>query len=235
MKLFEPTHLNFSELDPAWCLSEAREIIHKIPLFQKSNGSGKFFSNYWSWHFHKDSQQPLIKKFVASLLEQQDIFQKTFGRPLDLNFIHLSYVEDAAQETCIFHRDGYFWNGQCHLTILGNANIEVQNENETETLIQKNGRLWYLNGTKYLHRIKPTFGERFELLAPVSERPEDVQAKLACVTNTPEQWCDSSHPSWLELRARQVNYVKQSIQAGRASNLSVAEFNLSTSNNSRQE
>ena len=43
------------------------------------------------------------------------------------------------------------------------------------------GTLWYLNSTEYVHRIKPTYGERFELLIPNGLNPKVAKLREAMI------------------------------------------------------
>lgn len=193
-------------------------------MFEFSNGSGKFYGTYQTWHFHKSSNHPLIRSFADAAEKYAPEFERIYKKKLNIEFISLAYTPDASRPLCIRHKDGFFFDGQLHLTILGNSHIIVEDPNE-KVLTFDNGTFWYLNGSEYFHTIQPTHGERFELLAPVNQRPEDVAAKKICISDAPERYLDSTHPGWISLRSRQIEHVRQAVIHKRASNLQIAAFN----------
>jgi hypothetical protein len=215
----------FGRTDPSSLVSQARRVMSQIPMSEFSNASGKFFGNYQSWHFYKDSSLPLIKFFIDLCEMYRGDFEDYFEKKMEVNFINLVYTKDSSQQICIRHKDGYFFDGQIHLTILGNSNVVVEH-NGLETLLHHpNGTFWYLNGSEYYHWIKSSIGERIEMLAPVNQRPEDLEKKLICVSERPERYLDTTSEQWKSLRQQQIEHVKIAIREKRASNLEVAAFN----------
>lgn len=220
-----PYDLNLGSVNAQLALNQAEWIRDHLPFTQRANGSAKFYRNYISWGFWRDSQLPLIQDFVAVLEKGRDQFESIYQRPMQIGYIYLSYVEDASQEMCLWHRDGYWWSGQFHLTILGNAEILVR-EKGVETRIRKdNGTVWYLNGTQYEHKIAADhIGPRFELLAPCGFREPSAQAHRNAATETPERWIDGRHPEFVrEIESARI-YMENSIRSGRASNLQRADW-----------
>ena len=124
---------------------------------------------------------------------------------------------------CVWHKDRYFFNGQYHVTIKGNANISVDNEKEIENISVPNGTMWYLNGTEYKHKINTGTGtERFELLAPVSPRPEHVKIRLKQVVDNKWKYIDSTSEEYINFRRKLAEGVEDAVKRGTASNTSVA-------------
>jgi hypothetical protein len=221
-----PPYLDLGSLDRARVRSLAWEIINSLPESERGNSSGKFYRNYRCWHFHKSSEHPLVRDFVASAELSETKFRQVYGRPMRLDFVILSYVEDASEEVCLWHRDGYFFNGQAHLTVEGGANIEVELPNGTEILRRPAGAFWYLNGSSYRHRILPTCGPRIEICAPVEQRVSDVERKAAALPQDSLRLLQGSHPDWIELRREQARYVLDAVRRNTASNSQVAEFSV---------
>lgn len=222
-----PTHIIVDKLDSDWCMSKAEEIIKDIPMSESSNASGKFFHNYKCWHFFKDTSLELIKEVNKIIEENAERFEKVFDRYPISNFAVLSVVDDASEEMCVWHKDGYFFNGQYHLTIEGHGDILVENENGIEEISVEPGTVWYLNGTEYRHKIKATSGRRIELCFPMNQRENDVAAKKECIEpNDPLMYVSGSNPKWIALREQQSEYVRQSVKNGKASNTKIAGFGL---------
>jgi hypothetical protein len=224
-KSLRPHVLSLGEIDPDFALQQARWIHENIPVMQKGNGSGKFYQNYISFGFWHDSQQPLIKKFVELIQSKESIFKEAFEKELRLDYIYLSYVERAEEEICLWHKDGYWWDGQFHMTILGNSQILVQDGGLTIHISAENGTVWYLNGSEYYHKIAQSYsGPRYELLAPCNLRQESINRKGRAVVSQPERWIDGKHPAISEEIEFAVNHMKKAIDENRASNLSVAQW-----------
>ena len=177
--MVEPTHNIFGKLDAKWCLEQCRYIVDKLPRTQVSNTSGKFFNTYEQWQFHKSSNLPIMKKFNEELEKHLPEWEKIYNRKAHINFFNLAYTKDSTKEMSIWHLDRYFYDGQFHLTVQGNANIET----EKETLWLENGTLWYLNGSIYKHKIninnEPI--ERFELCCPIYQHQKHVDTLMSCV------------------------------------------------------
>ena len=223
-----PVYSKFDKLNATdWCIQQAKTIISKYPYSAEGNSSGKFFKNYKCWYFHKSSSLPLIQTF-SNLCKKHTInFQKQFGKPLGVEFIVLTYIEDASIESCLWHKDGYFFDGQMHLTLLGNASIEVIVGSKVKHLQFSNGSFWYLNGTQYQHRISCFPGKRIEICAPVNPLKESTQLLLRAIqSESPEKLIKASNPDWIAIQKKHAQYVLQAIDRKTASNLKVASFSV---------
>lgn len=211
-----------------WCERQARLIVSKYPFTAAGNSSGKFFKNYKCWHFHKSSSLPLIQIFAELCEKHTHSFKSRFKKSLGIEFIVLTYIEDASIESCIWHKDGYFFDGQMHLTILGNASIEIKTKhNESKHLRFPNGSFWYLNGSQYQHRISPFPGERLEICAPVNPFREGLNMQLRAIESEPsEKLLKSSNPEWISLQKKCSQYVLQAVDKRTASNFKIADFNV---------
>ena len=83
--------------------------------------------------------------------------------------------------------------------------------------------MWYLNGTEYKHKINTGTGtERFELLAPVSPRPEHVKIRLKQVVDNKWKYIDSTSEEYINFRRKLAEGVEDAVKRGTASNTSVA-------------
>ena len=237
MILQEPTHKIFHNLDPNWCLREAKRITQTIPMFERSNTSGKFYRTYHCWHFHRDSNEPLIQKFLELCEQQREIFTATYHRPLEIDFLILAHTPDSSQEMCIYHKDGHYFDGQMHLTILGNANIHVLHDTQFEPsptepvnlasgeLIRvPNGTFWFLNSTRFTHKILPSTGERFELCAAVNYRKDLVHSMMRAVSEKPSRHLELIDEQFIEYRKGLIRAQLKATIERRASNSGVAEF-----------
>lgn len=210
---------------------QAIAVTNQFAESECANSSGKFFNNYRCWHFHKDSSLPLIntakKLFESEFKLLNEIYRKDFR----IDFIILNYVEDSSQEICLWHKDGYFFDGQMHLTILGNGSIEVEVANEeVDYIFVPNGTVWYLNGSQFRHRIRPTLGPRLEICAPVNQRREDVEIKMNALSHDEVLLVDGANLEWTKLRREQATYVLRAIEKGKASNSNVASFSVDPRN-----
>jgi len=221
----KPGAFYIEKLDAGFALEQARWIKNNIPLFEEANGSGKFYSNYKTYSFWHDSQIPIIRQFVDAIFSKRDSFKKTFERDITLSSIYMSYVERGDEEICVWHKDGYWWNGQFHLCILGNSNILIKDESLQMHVQAEAGTVWYLNSTEYYHKILSSWpGERFELLAPCNYREDCTARRIQGVTAGPERWMDRNHPAIIEDTRIAVEYMKQSFSAGKASSNRVADW-----------
>ncbi len=174
----KPTHSVFSQLDPKWCLEQARSMMsHHCPS-EKSNASGKFFRRYICWHFHKTSSWPLVQEFNKQIAMAETSFSAKYGKPLRHDFVIVTQVTELGLPICNFHRDGYFFDGQFHLTVKGEAGLQIEKDGELTDLHVPNGTFWYLNGTEYRHRVLPCSEERIEVCAPVNQILDDVTEKM---------------------------------------------------------
>jgi hypothetical protein len=224
----EPHSTFLGEIDPDFALENAHWIRKNIPLYDLSNTSGKFYRNYESYAFWKDSSQPLIKAFVESIIGNEKDFHFRHKKRLDLSFIYLSYVKDSSESICIKHKDGYWWDGQFHLTIQGNSNIEIEEGSLTSIITAKPGSIWYLNSSNYLHKIATTncTSERFELLAPCGFREESRILHEQATTSTTERWIDSTHEAMVAHRKAAMEHMDRALKNKTASNLDVAAWSL---------
>jgi|TARA_B100000959_G_scaffold120492_1_gene126584 hypothetical protein len=174
------TYLDY--IDPDFALQQAKWIRKHFDPYPLSTAydkkAGRFYSNYKNYFFHKTSSIPLIQQYVKILTRHKDVFEKLYNRPMQIDWVYLAYTEDSSKEMGTNHYDSeVFWDGQFHCTIQGNANI-VMYDNTLENLITcKNGTIWYLNATEYIHKIKPSHGERFELNVPNNLNPKIIKLR----------------------------------------------------------
>ena len=218
-----PTHTIFDKFDPKWCLEQCKYIINNFPMTESSNISGKFFHTYKTWHFHKTSQLPIIKEFTQVVDKHAVEFEKIYQKPLEVDWIVLAYTSDDSEEMSVWHKDRYYLDGQFHVTVQGNANIDVDTGENIFHLQVPNGTVWYLNATHYYHKICPGSGnERFELCAPVNMRPELREWKLKANPNDKWQHVKGDNPEYIKFKEFLVNGQEQAVKKGTASNISVA-------------
>ena len=223
-----PVFYHFDSMNPDWALSEVSKMQKKHPPSEVSNASGKFFKNYTCWHFHKSSQWPLVVSINHLIRENRKRFSEVYRKDLAYEFIVVSIVEDANQEVCLWHKDGHFFDGQIHLTVLGNAKILVKNEGKVSEICMDNGSFWYLNGSNFLHKIKKITERRVEVCIPINQNKSDVSEKLKAVSKDEFRWVDGGNKHWLELRKKQAQYVIEAVKRKTASNLSFADFSVET-------
>ena len=181
-----PQSLYLDRIDSDFALQQAKWIkkhFDPYPLSTAySDTGGRFYSNYKNYYFHKSSDIPLIKQCIKILTTHKDVFEKLYNRPMQLDWVYLAYTEDSSEEMGTNHYDSeVFWNGQFHCTIQGNANVLVYDESIENLITARLGTLWYLNSTEYVHRIKPTYGERFELLIPNGLNPKVAKLREAMI------------------------------------------------------
>jgi len=218
-----PTHTIFNKLNPDWCLEQAQWIVKNIPMTESSNSSGKFFHTYRCWHLHKTSEIPIIKEMNRLIEEQSKQFEEIYNRAPKTDFFILAHTIDDSKEMCVWHKDRYFFNGQYHITIKGNANISVDDGKDIHNIDVPNGTMWYMNGTEYKHKINTGTGtERFELCAPISQRPEHVKVKIKGVVNNKWKYIDTSSEEYNNFRKKLAEGVEDAVKRGTASNKSVA-------------
>jgi len=223
--MIEQPYLMLDQIDAQWCLKQGREIVSTLPMFERSNTSGKFYRNYECWHFYRDSQNPLIQEFMRLCERHRAHFESVYQRPLQIDYVILGYTQDSSQEMCIDHKDGFYFDGQMHLTLLGNAHIRVLAEdNQPELIHVPNGSFWYLNSSRYVHKIVPTQGERFELCAAVSYRRDLVEKLKSAVVDAPSRHLELRDPSLIEYRKKLIADQIRATKEGRASSHTVADF-----------
>jgi hypothetical protein len=222
-----PIEREFGYIDSAFALNEANAIVNNYPLTEKSNSSGKFYKTYNCWHFHKTSQNPLISAFVRSASSSFDYLESIFKKKFSLEFVILTEVLCIGEPISLWHKDGYFFDGQLHLTILGNAGIEVEDDHGQVSNIHKNnGTLWYLNGSHYRHRVSAIQSRRLELCAPNNQLIDDIQIKKMAIIDHQLGLLDGNNKAWLELRKQQAKHVLKAIENKTASNLMVGDFSV---------
>jgi|TARA_R110000868_G_scaffold385262_2_gene653058 hypothetical protein len=220
---FGPTHTIFDSFDSQWCLDQCQQIINDFPMTESSNISGKFFHTYKTWHFHKTSQIPIIKEFNNVVEKHKHQFEKVYNKPLEIDWVVLAYTSDDSEEMSVWHKDRYYLDGQFHITVQGNANIDVDKDGEVFNLQIPNGTAWYLNATHYYHKICPGVGnERFELTAPVNMRPALREWKLKANPNDKWQHVKGDNPEYVKYKEFLVKGQEQAVRDGTASNISVA-------------
>jgi len=229
----EPTYTNISNFDADWCLDQCYQIINTCPIFEKSNNSGKFFRNYHTYRFYIDSEIPIIKKFVETLNNFSEIFCTTYpDKQYYLGYVYLAHTINSNEKICVWHKDKTYFDGQFHITVKGNAKIKVQDGSIESKIYVDNGTVWYLNGSKYLHTIESSDGERFELLAPNAPRKRGLDLWKNGASNTPERWINPQDPDIINNRKRTRSDHKYTLEnwSGREKNidgtweLAVAEF-----------
>ena len=219
-----PSHHILETLSQDNLIHEAQQIIDTLPPTERANSSGKFYKNYTCWHFHRSSKNKLIHLFFESIERNKKYFSKIYNKSVDVHFCSLFYVEDSSQEICLWHKDGYFHDGQFHLTILGNANVEIQVNEKKELLLMDTGTVWYLNGSEVLHRVKPTQGPRIEICAPLNSRKESLQANYEAISFGETKLLDGTNLNFTNWRREQAEYVMNSVRLKKASNLKIADF-----------
>jgi len=189
----------FDRIDPNWAQKQAKEIFETMPCTQRGSNSGIFHSNYENWKFVRGSAVPLIKKFFDLIDENNDKFKHLYGRELNIHVCRLTYVRDASKEINVWHRDGHYLNGNTHLTIKGNCNLLIADDEECVTHLQvPNGTYFFFNATNYQHIIKPTVGERIEAVGFIDEFQKHIDMYYASAEKSPYKLCDNTHPAWRE-------------------------------------
>ncbi len=228
-KTFNDSHLVLDSISSEWAKSQAASIVENIPMTQTGSASGKFFKSYQQFLFHHSSSHPLIAKFRDTLFSNRLRFEATYNRPLQIEWIYLSYIQDPSENSCIPHRDGYWMNGQAHLTIQGNSGIRVWDEDpydnpnaKFEDLNFENGTVWYLNGTELHHSILTTSCQdrrtnlpRIELLAPVE--PKNLEGYTECLSPCSLKFIDPFHDKWKQIKEKQAMRQQEAFQLGKAS------------------
>ena len=214
-RMVEPTHNIFGKLDAQWCLEQCKYIVNELPRTEKSNASGKFFNTYEQWKFHKSSNLPIMKKFREELEKHLPEWEKIYKRKPRIDFFILAYTKDSTKDISIWHTDKYFYDGQFHLTVQGNANIET----EKETIFLDNGTLWYLNGTTYKHKINTNKEsiERYELCCPIYQHQKHIDSLMSCVKDDTKLVYPNNE--FKKMTNTEKKGVEQSIKEGKASSV----------------
>jgi len=199
----ESPYINIDKFNVDWCLDQCYQIINTCPIFEKANNSGKFFRNYHTYRFYTDSELPIVKKFVETLDNFSETFCATYpDKEYYLGYVYLAHTIDSSEKVCVWHKDKTYFDGQFHITIKGNARVKIQDEGIESYIYADNGTVWYLNGSKYLHTIEPSTGERFELLAPNALRKRGLDLWKNAASDTPERWIDPQDPDIVANRKR---------------------------------
>ena len=138
----------------------------------------------------------------------------------------VSIVRTTGISPCIRHRDGYFFDGQFHLTVSGGSGIKVfpvigQEPIELDFPI---GAIWYLNGTKYFHEIRETSQVRIEVCVPADPRQDLLHLRMPAFVDHPWRFANPFHPAWRRARSQAIEHIKSAVAAGLASNSSIASF-----------
>jgi hypothetical protein len=207
----------FDRVDPDWAQEQAKEIFETMPRFQRGVTTAKFYNNYETWKFVKGSKVPLIKKFFELSDEHNEKFKHLYGRELNIHVCRLTYVRNASDEISVWHKDGKYLNGNTHLTIKGNCNLLIKDDECVTHLQVPNGTYFYFSATKYHHTVKPTSGERIEACGFIDEYQSSIDAYYAAAENSPYKLCDNTHPAWIEHQFKVYDYMKDSYAEGRAS------------------
>lgn len=222
MSGFGPSHSVFKTLDPQWCRSQCEWIIDTFPLTETSNSSGKFYHNYRTWHFHKSSELSLVKRFITECENIKPQFEKIYAKPLDLHFVVIAETLDDSQDSCVWHKDGYFHDGQMHLSVSGGGNIDVEELHGEDNITLPDGSLWYLNASHYRHKIgRGTGNRRIEITAPLNMRPELAEWKTRAVEDGPYRQVHGDNPIFIDYRLKLSKGVRDAVRRGTASNASV--------------
>ena len=187
----------FDKIDPNVLEEQAKDIFETMPCFKKGVVSGYFNTNYEQWYFVRGSKHPLIKTFFELGDKHNERFKHLYGRELNVDVCRLTYVKDSSKEIGKWHQDGSWMHGNTHLTIKGNSNLLIKDDENVTHLQVPNGTYFFFNATTYQHAIKPTSGERIEAIGFVDEVPESVTALITSAEEHPYKLCDVTHPAWL--------------------------------------
>ena len=208
----------FDKIDPVWAQEQAKEIIETMPRFQRGVTTAKFYNNYETWKFVRGSTHPLIEKFFNLVDEHKDTFRKLYNRECNVHVCRLTYVQNASEEISVWHKDGKYLNGNMHLTINGNCNLLIRDEEKCVTHLQvPNGTYFFFNATEYQHTVKPTSGERIEATGFIDEYQASIDAYYAAAADHPYKLCDKNHPAWIAWEFKVYDYMKKSFADGKAS------------------
>ena len=156
-----------------------------------------------------------MKKFREELEKHLPEWEKIYNRKPRIDFFILAYTKDSSKEISIWHTDKYFYDGQFHLTVQGNANIET----EKETIFLDNGTLWYLNGTTYKHKINSNKEsiERYELCCPIYQHQKHIDTLMTCVKDNTKLVYPNNN--FKKMTNTEKLGVEQSIKEGKASSV----------------
>lgn len=207
----------FDRIDPDWAQEQAKDIFDTMPRFQRGVGTAKFYDNYEMWYFVRGSKHPLIKKFFELGDDHNERFKHLYGREINVHVCRLTYVRDSSKEIGVWHQDGHYLNGNTHLTIKGNSNLLIKDDDSITHLQVPDGTYFFFNATTYQHQVKPTSGERIEACGFIDEQQSSVDALYAAAESHPYKLCDRNHPAWVKQREEVYKYMKASFEEGKAS------------------
>ena len=211
---------------------KCREIFKKFPVTTQGTASGKFSRHYQSWQFYKDSQQSLIKKVVRLIDSCITEFQKFYPeKTFYYQFIQIIYNEDCRKLLCIPHKDAYCYDGQFHITVLGNGNISMwsgprDKPIEKKNIFLDNGSVWYINSSEFFHTINPytlpTRGHSFErinILVPISGKGNkiDEAEMLKAVSKDEDRFFYPDNKHFIALKKKGIEYCLKAYKKGIAS------------------
>ena len=209
-----------------------QNVFKNFPETTIGNASGKFSKHYEVWQFYKDSQVPLIQEVVNLVEQSKKDFCKAFSNKIfSYQYVQIVRNKDCRNLLCIPHKDGYWFDGQFHLTVLGNANISIwsggrESAKNKQSLWFENGSFWYINSSEYYHTINQYFQptknnkyERIEILIPLNGEgnQKDEQKIVGCVSNDKDRFFYPDNPRFIELKKTQIQYVLNSYKNNKAS------------------
>jgi hypothetical protein len=215
-----PSHVVLDQLSCGPLKIEANSICNSFPVTQRGSASGKFAHQYEQYMFHKSSQESLIKKFVNLANKHLDHLSSIYEKVFTIEWIYLAHCRSPWEVMSIPHRDGHWMDGQIHLSIQGESNIEVWDKEESPWIDKNasscnlsfpNGTLWYLHGSRYWHSIKTTECRmsRFELLAPVN--PQFMNGYIDCLADPVSGIIDPTNKNWIKIKRDHIKYQKGSV------------------------
>lgn len=218
---------NISEIE-----IKCRQVFKNFPVTTKGTASGKFSKHYQSWQFYKDSKQELIQEIVklveSCIVEFKKVYpKKTFY----YQFIQVVYNEDCRELLCIPHKDAYCYDGQFHITVLGNANISMWSGErdkpiEKQNIYVDNGSIWYINSSEFFHTIKPykkptrdSSFERIEILVPIAGQGNkaDEEEMLKAVSQDEDRFFYPDNKNFIALKKKGIEYCLKAYNKGIAS------------------
>ena len=201
---------------------ECRKIFNKFPITVQGTASGKFSKYYQAWQFYKDSEQNLIQEIVSLVDSCLVEFKKEFPKKnFYYQFIQIVYSKDCRKLLCVPHKDAHCYDGQIHITVLGNGNISIwsdkgDNLKKRDKIYVENGSIWYINSSRFLHTINryktPTRGssfERIEILVPIAGtgNQADEQDMLRAVSKDKDRFFYPDNKHFIHLKRKRIEYM----------------------------
>ena len=211
---------------------QCRDIFKAFPPSAVGTSSGKFSKHYTVWQFYKDSQLPLIKETIALLEKAKKEFLRAFPyKVFSYQFVQITRCLDGRKQLSTPHKDGYWYDGQFHLTVLGNGNISIwpgprESQADKQLIWLENGTFWYLNGSRYYHTInryaRPTNHkayERIEVLIPLdSHGNQKEKDKLkSAASKDKNRFFYPDNKKFIKLKKSQIQYALKAYAHNRAS------------------